>query len=186
MMSSEEHKTELTINNRMGFHVRPVQRFAELARMFKADVEVELRGRAVPGKSVMNLMSLGGRYGDTLQVSASGEDARQCLEVLKFLGEHRFFVEDDPDVDRQTDRHICRLSRIASAFESEITVKVDGAAADAKRKEDLRELGLNPRSEPEFDIEGPDAEQARAIIENLVQHCFYVEDEMVKRSGETG
>jgi len=184
MDGTQAHAAELTIANRMGFHVRPVQRFAELARVFKSDVEVTLHGRRVPGKSVMNLMSLGGRHGDKMGISAQGEDARQCVEVLKFLAENRFFVEDEPDQVNAPDRHICRLAHFASCFDSNITATVNGSTVDAKRKDALLNLGMDASCKPRFEIEGADAAQARAIVENLVNHFYYVEEEMARQSGK--
>jgi phosphotransferase system HPr (HPr) family protein len=184
MDATHEHAAELKIPNRMGFHVRPVQRFAELARVFKADVQVTLHGRRVPGKSVMNLMSLGGRCGDKMEIRALGEDARQCVAVLKFLAENHFFVEDEPGQVNPPDRHVCRLAYIASCFDSEITATVNGTTVDAKRKDALLKLDMGPSSKPRFEYKGADAEQARAIVENLVNHFYYVEEEMARQSGK--
>jgi phosphotransferase system HPr (HPr) family protein len=181
MAGGTDHSAEVTIRNRMGFHVRPVQRFAELARAFKAEVEVGLGSRTVPGKSVINLVSLGGRCGDRLKISARGDDARLCVDVLRFLAESRFFVEDDVDVDKSPSRHLERLARIASCFESEIAVVYDAGNADAKQFEALSSLGLSPTSEPTFEVKGGDAEQARAVLETLVDSCFYVEEVMGQR-----
>lgn len=177
----QEHSVEVTINNRMGFHVRPVQRFAELARAFKSEVEVEMKDRKVPGTSIINLMSLGGRCGDTMRITARGEDARQCVEVLRILAEDRFFVEDNMDVAERPLRHVERLADMASCFRSDIRATLDGKSGNAKEFQSLQSLGLEPTSEPQFEIEGEDAEQARAVIDNLVRCCFYVEDEMVLR-----
>jgi len=184
MGGTQERTAELTIANRMGFHVRPVTRFAELARLFKADVQVTLRGRRAPGKSPMFLMSLGGNCGDKLQIHASGEDARQCVAVLLFLGESHFFVEDEPDTVNEPDRHLCRLARIASCFESDIRLTLNGSTVDAKQKDALAGLRLTPSARVGFQIEGPDAEQARAVLDNLVSHAFYVEEEMARQSGK--
>jgi len=185
MVDTGEHSNVVEIANRMGFHVRPVQRFAEMARMFKADVEVELRGRRVPGKSVMNLMSLGGRRGDKLKIVACGEDARQCVAALSFLAASRFFVEDSVDVSAQVDRHVMRLAAFASCFASDVVVELDCKKADGKDAEMLATLQLTPRSEPAFEISGPDARQARAVLTHLVAKRFYVEDALVEDSRGT-
>jgi len=178
---SDEHSAELAIKNPMGFHVRPVQRFAELARLFQSDVEVKLRGRNVSGKSIMSLMTLGARRGDTLLVTARGVDARQCIGVLTFLAGNRFFVEDSLDGGGEPGRHMERLAHMASCFNSKITVSLDERQADAKQPDALRALGLEPTSVPELRIEGDDAEQARAVLGQLCQHCYFVEDAMGKR-----
>ncbi len=181
MAETAEHSTEVAIPNRLGFHVRPVQRFAELAKVFSADVTVELRGREVPGKSVMNLMSLGGRSGDRIRIKARGDDARQAVEVLRFLAENSFFVEDELDPTEEPQRHMERLARLASCFQSEIVAVADGGCANAKELEELLKLELRPTSRPEFQVQGTDAEQARRVLDNLVRHCFYVEEELVRR-----
>ena len=165
----------------MGFHVRPVQRFAELARLFQSDVEVQLRGRNVSGKSIMSLMTLGARRGDTMLVTARGVDARQCIGVLMFLAGNRFFVEDALDGGGEPGRHLERLAHMASCFNSNITASVDDRYVDAKDLDALRGLKIQPTSMPELRIEGDDAEQARAVLGQLCQHCYFVEDAMGKR-----
>lgn len=181
MAGQEQQSIEVTIQNRMGFHVRPVQRFAEMARVFAADVTVEMKGRTVPGKSVINLVSLGGRFGDSMRITASGEDARQCVGLLSYLAESRFFVEDHVDVSGMPDRHVDRLATVASLFDSDIRMHLDGRSADAKDRAAVQAAGLTPTSQPEFDVQGSDAEQARAILDNLVASCFYVEEKMAER-----
>jgi phosphotransferase system HPr (HPr) family protein len=182
MMPADEHSADVAIDNPMGFHVRPVQRFAELARMFKCDVKVRLRKRTVPGKSVINLVSLGGRCGDSLHIVAAGQDARQCLCVLTFLARKQFFVEDTLDTAKEPLRHVERLARMASCFESDIQAIVGGRRADAKDMAALKGLGLAPTSAVQFEIAGRDAEQALAVLSNLVASCFYVEDSMAQKS----
>ncbi len=177
----EEHSIEVTIKNPLGFHVRPVQRFATLALLFKCDVEVHMRSRTVPGKSVINLVSLGGRCGDMMVVTARGEDARQCVSLLQFLADSSFFVEDSIDTGAQPNRHVERLARIASCFDSDIKVVLSGKVADAKSADAVSALGLKPTSVPKFQVQGPDEEQARAVLANLVEACFYVEDKMGRR-----
>lgn len=184
MARAAKHSVEVTIRNTMGFHVRPVQRFAELAQAFKSDVEVQLGNRKVPGKSVINLVSLGGRCGDKIRIAARGEDARQCVGVLGFLAEERFFVEDDVDVTGRPDRHVERLAIMASCFKSRIKVVLDGDTVDAKKAESVAALGLSPLDVPGFEIEGSDARQARAVLENLVNSCFYIEDKMGQPRGK--
>jgi phosphotransferase system HPr (HPr) family protein len=186
MHGEQKHSAEVAIDNPLGFHVRPVQRFADLAQVFESDVEVELRGATVPGKSVMNLMSLGGQQGDVLKITARGRDARQCVEVLRFLAANNFFVEDDLEPGSCCERHLQRLAHIASCFESRITAQADGDSVDAKDVEALRRLELKPSAEPGFEIEGKDADLARAVINNLVGHCFYVEEQMVQKAQEGG
>ncbi len=181
MSADDEYSGEVRIGNPLGFHVRPVQRFAEFARLFRSDVEVEIRGRKAPARSIINLMSLGGRLGDTITICARGEDARQCANVLRYIAENDFFVEDmleDPDPER----HVARLAHMAGCFDSDVTVSIDGKSADAKDLDELRVLGIEPSSSPTLDVQGADAEQARAVLTHMIDRSFFVEDEMAKKS----
>jgi phosphocarrier protein HPr len=184
MAHETTQSVQVTIRNPMGFHIRPAQRFAELAQVFEADVQVQVRGRMVPGKSIVNLMALGGQFGETMTITASGPDARQCLGVLKFLAESKFFVEDDLAPGEQPERHLERLSCMAACFDSSVTATVDGRNVDAKSFAALRELRLGPGSRPALSIAGGDAGQARAALANLIGHCFYVEDEILREGRE--
>ncbi len=177
----KEHSVQVSIENRMGFHVRPVQRFALLARAFSSDVTVEMKSREAPGKSIINLMALGGKCDDTMKISAQGDDARQCTEVLRVLAEDRFFVEDDVEVGKRPLRHLRRLADMASCFKSDIKATLDDTSVNAKDFGALQALGLKPTSEPEFEIKGVDADQAREVLAILVRSCFYIEDQMVAR-----
>ena len=42
MGSAETHTATVKIRNKLGLHVRPIQRFVELAQVFRADVEVQI------------------------------------------------------------------------------------------------------------------------------------------------
>lgn len=176
-MGNESDRTiEVTITNPLGFHVRPIQRFAELAQAFCGEVHVEANDRAASGKSTMGLMSLGAGHGTQLRIRTDGEDAEQALGVLGALVENDFFVEAGTP-GRAPDRHLKRLVQFASCFESDVRVEVDGQCADARNFEELSALGLGPDSRVVFHVEGEDAEQARKVLENLVRRRFYVEDE---------
>jgi len=175
---SGAQNAELIIRNRLGFHVRPIQRFAELAQAFRSEIEVRIEDRRAPGKSVMNLMTLRGRHGSVMNVTTRGEDARQALGVLEFLVESNFFVENDPGMELDPCRHVTRLAKIASCFNSEVVAELNGKRADARNVEELSALGITPTSKLAFHVSGDDSEQARSVLEKLVKHCFYVESAM--------
>lgn len=175
---ASQYEIELSIENPLGFHVRPVQRFAELAQLFKADIEVEIGGRSASGKSVMGLMSLGGRYGSNIKIKTKGEDARQALNILSYVIKENFFVEDGECVENRPDRHIERLANFASAFESDIKLISNGKEIDAKDQKALSEEKFDPTSDVSFEVKGPDAEQAGTVLNKLKKYSFYLEDHM--------
>ena len=178
MSANGMHSADLKIMNRLGFHIRPVQRFAEMARAFRSDVLVKVEQREAPGKSVMNLMGLGGRFGDAVTIVAEGEDSRQCICVLRFLVSEAFFVEDDMDIEHHPLRHLKRLVTLASCFESDIAVEIDGRCVSATDFDALKAAGVTPASEVDFKVEGADHEQAREVLGKLRQYRFYIEEEL--------
>ncbi len=178
MTSQAAVSAELTIKNLLGFHVRPIQRFAELARVFRSDIEVEVEDRKASGKSVMGLMSLGARHRSIAKITATGEDAHQAVGVLSFLVESTFFVEDDPGAELHPDRHVMRLAKIASCFNSELSVELCGQRADVQDFAEVLKLGLKPTSDVKFHAHGEDAQQALKVLKHLAERCFYIEEEM--------
>lgn len=64
--------------NPMGLHARP----AAVVAQAMADLDADITINGVDGKSVMMLMTLGLKAGDTLTVSAHGPDAERAVEML--------------------------------------------------------------------------------------------------------
>ena len=177
MSPPDTYAVDFTIKNKLGFHVRPTQRVAEVAQAFDADVKVRVEDREADGKSILQLMRLQGTSGSPMQVTAEGQDAEQCAKVIEFVGRDRFFVEDHVD-HLDPERHLKRLSGMASCFKSDIEVETDGGRCNAKDLDAVRKLGIEPTTNVEFHIEGEDAAQARAVLEKLANYCFYVEEKM--------
>jgi len=178
MNSKKQYERDLRIENPLGFHVRPVQRFAELAQAFEADITVEIGGKEVSGKSVMGLMSLGGRCGATMSIKTRGEDARQAMDVISYLVNEDFFVEDEVDTDVMPRRHIERLKSFVSCFKSDTTLVLDGKELSINSPEDFEDLEFQPDEDVDFIVEGEDSEQASKVLQKLSDYKFYVEDVM--------
>jgi len=79
-----------TIRNLYGFHVRPTTRFLELAGQYTCAITVEAGGARANGRNSLELLSLGARQGDTVQVRCEGEDAQEACDALLALIEDRF------------------------------------------------------------------------------------------------
>ena len=176
MRQEEQHIRRIVITNPLGFHVRPIQRFAELAQAFRCTIQVRVEDREACGKSVMGLMSLRATRGSEMQVATSGEDAQQALAVLCGLVENDFFVEEVAHDALTKDRHIRRLVWLVSCFDSDVLVELDGRRADARSFGDVVNLGIRPDSKVSFHCSGRDAEQARKVLETVARRCFYVEE----------
>lgn len=78
------------IKNAEGLHARPAGVFVKMAQGFRSQIEIEAAGRRISGKSILNLMSLGLRSGDSLTVIASGEDEAAAVATLGRLIDHQF------------------------------------------------------------------------------------------------
>ncbi|MEX0299844.1 MAG: HPr family phosphocarrier protein [Kordiimonas sp.] len=79
---SEKISEQVEIANRRGLHARASALFAKTAGGFSAKIEVCKGDTCVVGTSIMGLMMLGAAKGDTVAVSAIGEDAEGALSTL--------------------------------------------------------------------------------------------------------
>ncbi|MGE0775097.1 MAG: HPr family phosphocarrier protein [Sphingomonadaceae bacterium] len=87
-MSSTERIVLIT--NKRGLHARASAKFVTLASSQAALIEVTKDGQSVAGTSIMGLMMLGAAMGDSVTISASGEDAHEALTKLVELVEAKF------------------------------------------------------------------------------------------------
>jgi len=86
---------EMTLINKYGMHVRPAGLFAKLASQYDVSIEVEKDGNVVSGKSIMALMTLEAVCGTVLKVTASGAQAKECLDQLEALVGRKFDIPDE-------------------------------------------------------------------------------------------
>nr|WP_295659521.1 HPr family phosphocarrier protein [Polymorphobacter sp.] len=78
------------IRNKRGLHARASARFVTLASTFDAVVTVAKDESSVVGTSIMGLMMLAAAPGDTVELSAEGEQADEALAALVALVEGKF------------------------------------------------------------------------------------------------
>lgn len=83
----------VTITNRRGLHARASAKFVTLASGLDAQIMVSKDGHEVVGTSIMGLMMLGAAMGDSITISASGNDAESALAACASLVEDRFGEE---------------------------------------------------------------------------------------------
>ncbi|HEY0259601.1 MAG TPA: HPr family phosphocarrier protein [Lacisediminihabitans sp.] len=76
----------VTIASRVGLHARPASLFSQAAA--KAGVPVTLtsaNGKSVNAASILGVLSLGINHGETVTLSAEGDDAETALDSLAEL-----------------------------------------------------------------------------------------------------
>ena len=79
------------IQNRRGLHARASAKFVTLASAQPIEVQVAKDGAgSVTGTSIMGLMMLGAAKGDTITISAVGDQAEAVVATLCELVEGKF------------------------------------------------------------------------------------------------
>ena len=82
MTTSNLLRRRVTVTGEAGLHARPAADFAAAAARFGADVRVAKAEHEVDGKSVLLLLTLDVRCGDSITITADGPDAEQAIETL--------------------------------------------------------------------------------------------------------
>ena len=81
----EPVRRTVTICNRRGLHARAAAKFVKLAETFDAEIIVAKNGTSVSGLSIMGLMMLAAGPGTSIEVRATGAQAKAAVEALSAL-----------------------------------------------------------------------------------------------------
>ncbi len=73
------------LENETGLHARPASKFVEKASQFESDIKVKKEDQEINAKSIMGVLSLGAKQGDTIEILADGSDAEEALNSLEKL-----------------------------------------------------------------------------------------------------
>lgn len=74
---------EITIQIPNGLEARPVAMLVQVASQYQSEIHIESKGRNVNAKSIMGMMTLGLSSGETVVVTAKGEDEAQALQNIE-------------------------------------------------------------------------------------------------------
>jgi PTS hybrid protein len=83
---------EIVLHNDVGLHARPAALLARSVAGLAAEVTVRFGDRTADARSVLALLGLAARRGDTLQVSATGDQAAEALDRIARLAAADFAV----------------------------------------------------------------------------------------------
>jgi phosphocarrier protein len=89
-MDSNEVRVRAAIVNQRGLHARASAKFVATASKFKSEITVVKDGTSVSGRSIMGLMMLAAAKGTSVELIASGPDAREAIAALTSLIAARF------------------------------------------------------------------------------------------------
>lgn len=83
------HQVEITVSNDTGLHTRPGNELVRLIKSFEGStVEIQKGDKKVKANSLLQVMSLGAKKGDTLTAHISGGDETAIGDALvKFFAE---------------------------------------------------------------------------------------------------
>tara|TARA_B100001996_G_scaffold219011_1_gene168390 strand:- start:734 stop:997 length:264 start_codon:yes stop_codon:yes gene_type:complete len=83
-------KIKIQINDKIGFHARTASMFSKEASKFKSIVNIEFKDKKVNGKSMLSIMSLGVKSGDSVILSCKGKDEEVSINHLKNFIDNNF------------------------------------------------------------------------------------------------
>ncbi|MFL5693672.1 MAG: phosphoenolpyruvate--protein phosphotransferase [Ktedonobacteraceae bacterium] len=84
-------EAQFVLTNPTGLHARPASLFVQTAHRFQASIQALGRGKQAEATSIIGVLSLGVRQGDTLTIRASGAQATQALDALSTLVHANFY-----------------------------------------------------------------------------------------------
>ena len=73
--------------------MRPAMQISDLAGNFQSEIHIKNGENQVNGKSIMEIMTLIVPSGETIKISAKGDDAIEALEALRELIEVKLVQE---------------------------------------------------------------------------------------------
>lgn len=74
---------EYTINDTLGIHARPAGMLVKAAKLYESKITITKDGRSADTARLMQVMSLGVKCGQTVTVSAEGEDEEEAIKGMK-------------------------------------------------------------------------------------------------------
>jgi D-lactate dehydrogenase len=83
-------KIQYAVTNPLGVHARPCAILAQTCLNYKSVVVVSCRGKQADGRNVLELLSLGAKYQDLLEVAAEGPDEQECIHAVSTVLQQTF------------------------------------------------------------------------------------------------
>jgi len=83
---------EVRITHAIGLHARPCVKLTKLAKTFSSDIRLNATSKPdwIDAKSIVKVMALKAKAGETLSFQAEGEDAHSAVQELVALVERDF------------------------------------------------------------------------------------------------
>lgn len=79
------HELAITVRLPEGLHARPAAEIASLCNHLESATAARYGGPPVDAKSILSLLTLGAKFGETLVFRLDGRDAEHLLERIEHL-----------------------------------------------------------------------------------------------------
>lgn len=79
--------------NKLGLHVRPAAKIAELASKYKSEIFIIKDTQQVNAKSIIELLTLAAPCGTLLTIQSNGDDAENVIDAIQQLINGKFDEE---------------------------------------------------------------------------------------------
>ncbi|WP_042163740.1 HPr family phosphocarrier protein [Paenibacillus gorillae] len=73
------------IRNPLGIHARPARRIVEAAKGYPCSISLVKEGRSFNARSLVHILSIGAKFGDTITVIADGDQADEAVAAIGSL-----------------------------------------------------------------------------------------------------
>lgn len=87
---SEESSIVVELTNKIGLHARPAAQVARTMTELDAQVTIRFGDKSADGRSVLALMALGARGGDSVTISATGPQSDEALRAFQEMAANNF------------------------------------------------------------------------------------------------
>jgi phosphocarrier protein len=91
---SEKWSRSAELVNQRGLHARASAALAREASRYNAKITVRYDGMTASAASIMDLLMLGARVGQTIEIDAEGAQAHEALDAICSLIARRFDEKD--------------------------------------------------------------------------------------------
>ena len=77
---------DYVITDEIGIHARPAGQLAKEAKQFQSTIKISIDGKEADAGKLMAVMGLGVKKGNTVTITAEGEDEEKAIEAIeKFM-----------------------------------------------------------------------------------------------------
>ncbi len=86
-------QTIVTLSNPTGLHARPASELIKAAAKFNCKIILNGNGKRADAKSIIMVLALGLKKGDSMTISADGPDENEAISALEELVAEKFHEE---------------------------------------------------------------------------------------------